>query len=228
LVDDEPLLLEIFGAWLGRKGPGRLRTALNGEAALAALAVERFDILITDVRMPIMDGIMLVRSLAKAGLSMPVIIFVSGFSDIDVKEMYSLGAEAFLAKPLRREEFIGVLERSVAERSTLWFDALPVTPRQSLTLHVARIDEGPEGLFCLGRGGFSVHAPKPLSLGKMSFQISFEANDHKLIGEGFVRWYSRANQTAGVEFSYLDPSCRSWIVDLIVDSKPRSFIPDCC
>jgi CheY-like chemotaxis protein len=222
------LLLEIFGAWLGRTGTGKLRTALNGEQALAALALEPFDILITDVRMPVMDGIMLVRSLAKAGFSMPVIIFVSGFGDIDVKEMYSLGAEAFLSKPVRRDELIGILERSVAERSVLWSEALPTTPRQSLTLEVEQIDMGPVGPFCLGRGGFSIQTSKPLSLGKVSFQINFKLLDRDLIGQGFVRWYSRASQTAGVEFTYLDVSCHSWVVERIADIKPRSFIPDCC
>lgn len=228
MVDDEPLLLKIFGDWLGRTGKGRLRTALNGEEALAAMAVEPFDILITDVRMPVMDGIMMVRSLAKAGLSMPVIIFVTGFGDIDMKEMYSLGAEAFLAKPVRREELVGVLERSVAERSTLWSEASSTTPRQSLALQVEHVDIGPDAPFCLGRGGFSIRAPKLLSLGKISFGITFKLHNRHMIGEGFVRWYSRANQTAGVELTYLDMSCRSWVVELIADAKPRSFIPDCC
>ena len=228
MVDDEPLLLQIFGAWLGRTGNGTLRTALNGQVALAVMAVEPFDILITDVRMPVMDGIMLVRSLAEAGLSLPVIIFVSGFGDIDVREMYSLGAEAFLAKPVRREELLGVLERSVAERSSLWSAASPMTPRQSLAFQVERVDIGPNAPFCLGRGGFSIRAPKPLSLGKVSFEITVKSHNRVLIGEGVVRWYSRANQTAGIEFTYLDMSCRSWIVELINDTKPRGFIPDCC
>lgn len=227
LVDDEPLLLEIFAAWLGRTGKGRLRTALNGEVALAAMAEEPFDILITDVRMPVMDGITMVRSLAKAGFSIPIIVFVSGFGDIDEKEMYSLGAEAFLAKPVRREELIGVLERSVAERSTLWSEALSTTPRQSLALLVEQIDIGPDAPFCLGRGGFSIRAPKILSLGKVSFEITLRSHNQVMIGEGFVRWYSRASQTAGVEFTYLAMSCRSWVVELIAASNPRSFIPDC-
>lgn len=227
LVDDEPLLLQIFGAWLGLTGPGRLRTALNGEAALAAMQRESFDVLITDVRMPVMDGITLVRSLAAAEISQPIIIFVSGFGDIDLKEMYSLGAESFLSKPVRRDELIDVLQRSLQDRSELWSEALPAKPRQSLQLNFPGIEAGPDAPFCLGRGGFSVRSPKPLSLGKIAFQFKFESLPWEIVGTGHVRWYSRASQTAGIEFTYLDPPCRSSVVEMISAIKPRSFIPDC-
>ena len=178
--------------------------------------------------MPIMDGVTLVRSLAKTGVSIPAVIFVSGFGDIDLKEMYSLGAEAFLSKPLRREELIEVLERSVAERSTLWTEAMPKAPRQSLEMKAQSIEEGREAAFCLGRGGFSVRSPNPLSLGKVKFRITFDLEPGEIAGEGHVRWYSRANATAGVEFTYLDAKCRSWVAEKITVTKPRAFIPDCC
>jgi len=226
-VDDEPLLLGLFGAWLRRTGAGRLHTAQNGEAALAAMKEELFDILVTDIRMPVMDGVTLVRSLAAAGISVPVIIFVSGFGDIDVREMYSLGVEAFLSKPVLRDELISVLKRAVVERSALWSEAMPTKPRQSLESHLARIDVGPDAPFCLGRGGFSVRSLKPLSLGKISFRFTFESLQWQIVGEGYVRWYSRVTQTAGIEFAYLDLTCRSSVVDIISATKPRSFIPDC-
>lgn len=227
LVDDEPLLLQIFGAWLGHTGSGKLHTAPNGEVALAKMKEQRFDVLITDVRMPVMDGVTLVRALAAAGISQPIIIFVSGFGDIDLKEMYSLGAEAFLTKPVQRDELVGVLERSLAERSALWVETLPTHPRQSLELDLTHIDVGSGAPFCLGRGGFSVRSPKPLSLGRIAFRFRFEAVPWEMVGAGYVRWYSRASQTAGIEFSYLDHSCRSSVVELIAEGKPRSFIPDC-
>jgi CheY-like chemotaxis protein len=228
LVDDEPILLQIFGAWLGLSGTGDLRTALNGEIALAALKEEPCDILITDVRMPVMDGITLVRSLHETGVCLPIIIFVSGFGDIDEREMYSLGAEAFLLKPIRREYLIEVLERGVSDRSVLWSERMSANPRQSLELSVERMDVGPNALFCLGRGGFSVRSPKPLSLGKIAFRCTFESHQREMVGEGHVRWYSRIDQAAGIEFTFLDNSCRSWITGIIDKTKPRSFIPNCC
>lgn len=100
--------------------------------------------------MPVMEGSTLVRSLARTSLFMPVAIFVSGFRDIDLKEMYSLGAEAFFAKPVRRDELIGVLERCISERSTLWSDARVTTPRQSIALEGGCVDIGPDASFLSG------------------------------------------------------------------------------
>src|ERR1022692_2753340 len=106
IVDDEPALRDIFTQWIEMSGCGAVRDASNGEAALAAILAEPVDILITDVRMPVMDGITLVRRLHELGIDIPSIIFVSGFVDVDLRQMYGLGVEAFLAKPFKREELI--------------------------------------------------------------------------------------------------------------------------
>jgi CheY-like chemotaxis protein len=55
VVDDELELLEIFAAWLGRSGC-EVFTAPNGAEALKTLQTEKIDVLISDIRMPIMDA----------------------------------------------------------------------------------------------------------------------------------------------------------------------------
>lgn len=222
LVDDEPILLSIFGAWLGGLGDGNLRTASNGEEALAAITAQPVDILITDVRMPVMDGISLVRRLAEGRLTIPTIIFVSGFGDVDHKEMYSLGVEAFLAKPVRREELIDVLEKALAEREILWSSPMPTVPRQSIQLEIPGLGED---IFRLGRGGFCICQPKPLSLGKVSFRLSFTSYPREMTGEGYVRWYARIEKTAGIELAFLDADSRAWVSTAIQATKQISFIP---
>jgi CheY-like chemotaxis protein len=220
LVDDEPILLSIFGAWLGVLGDGKLRTASNGQEAHAAIVAQPVDVLITDVRMPIMDGISLVRRLAEEQLTIPTIIFVSGFGDVDHKEMYSLGVEAFLAKPVRREELIDVLGKALAERGTLWTLPMPTVPRQSIQIEVGEND------FRLGQGGFCIRYPKPLSLGKVAFRCSFTSPRRDITGEGYVRWYSKAEKSAGIEITFLDEESRVWFSNSIAAAKPLSFIPD--
>ena len=79
LVDDESELLEIFGSWLTAAGCRNLHTAENGEDALAVLKTVSIDLLVTDVRMPIIDGITLVRRLGEMEEPVPSIVFVSGF-----------------------------------------------------------------------------------------------------------------------------------------------------
>jgi CheY-like chemotaxis protein len=228
LVDDEPQLLEIFGSWLAAAGCRNLYTAANGEMAIAVLKTVSIDLLVTDVRMPIMDGITLVRQLGEMAETVPSVIFISGFGDIDQREMYGLGVEAFLAKPLLREDLITVMERALAERLSLWLTPMEVAPRQSMLIQTdlePAIEKANQDAFHLGRGGFSVRYPGSTKLGKVAFRCLSPTEEREIVGEGYVRWFSKTDQTVGIEFSFLDASCRAWLLEQIAALSPRSFIP---
>lgn len=229
VVDDEVALREMFAKWLVANGCREVRTAGDGEEALAAIMSSPVDVLITDVRMPVMDGVTLVRQLALMGRKLACIIFVSAFGDIDPREMYDLGVEAFLAKPFRLEELSAAVGHAIAERLTLWKEPLKIAPRQSVKFALEVTAGRPlEGLFRLGRGGFSAYLPEPLGLGKVAFACRFaglEPAPPELVGEGFVRWRSRANHTVGVEFAYLASPGREWVVEQLLSEEPRCFIP---
>jgi len=57
VVDDEPMLLDIFGEWLQEENCHVL-TAGDGAAALQSLRNHHVDVIVSDVRMPVMDGIL--------------------------------------------------------------------------------------------------------------------------------------------------------------------------
>ena len=221
LVDDEPLLRMIFERWITTVGCGKVCTAPEGRSALALLESTHFDLLVTDIRMPGMDGITLVRKLADLPAPAPSIIFVSGFGDIDVREMYALGVEAFLTKPSLREDLLAAMENALAARADLWLTPMPVAPRQAMLVPFKEGDG--EDMIHLGLGGFSTSYEGPLSLGKVSFQVA--GGDRELSGQGYVRWNSRAEQSVGIEFAYLDENCRAGVVERIALTSPRSFIP---
>jgi CheY-like chemotaxis protein len=226
IVDDEPQLREIFGFWLTAAGCVNLHSADDGETALAVMKSTPIDLLVTDIRMPTMDGISLVRHLAEIDIPIPSIIFVSGFADVDEREMYSLGAEAFLSKPLINEDFMAAVEKALAERSSLWIAPLRFAPRQSLVLQAEGIRERPEkDSIQLGRGGFCAHYTGFLKLASIAFRCSFPEGDHEIAGHGYVRWQSKTNQTIGVEFAFLEEPSRSWLIEKITASNFRSFIP---
>jgi hypothetical protein len=69
-------------------------------AALEALAASRFDVVVTDVRMPRLDGIRLVQRLHESATYTPVVIFVSGFVDLPIPDALDLGVEAVCTLPL--------------------------------------------------------------------------------------------------------------------------------
>ena len=225
-VDDEPILLELFENWLRMIGCDKVFTAANGKDALSLLQLESFDLLVSDVRMPVMDGITLVRCLSEVAKPLPSIIFVSGFSDFDRREMYALGVEAFLIKPFDRAELLSRMEKAVAERSTLWNTEMDSTPLQSLFIKANRMDKTASlNTIGLGRGGFSIYAPEPLSPGKATFRLVLAEYAIEIAGQGYVRWSSQTDRKAGVELAFLNPECHALLAGAIASACPRSFIP---
>ena len=123
IADDEPGLLRIFRAWFEREGC-RVLTAENGMEALELASNHHVDVLVSDIRMPILDGIELARRLNATSKYLPKIIFISGFTDLSERHACDLGAEAVLAKPVRRAELISAVDRSLMEFDERWRQAL--------------------------------------------------------------------------------------------------------
>ncbi|MBQ4899704.1 response regulator transcription factor [Paenibacillus sp. Marseille-P2973] len=111
LVDDEPFIIEglydiVDWAQLGMEIVGQ---AENGKAALQALHEKPVDILITDISMPEMTGLQLIREARKFKPALKVIV-LSGYDEFAyLKEGMALGIENYLLKPINLEEFRGTL-----------------------------------------------------------------------------------------------------------------------
>ena len=85
--------------------------APDGEIALPMIADEKPDVVITDIRMPFMDGLALSRAIHR---TMPWIhiVILSGYSDFEyAKQAISLGVEDYLLKPVTVDELSAVLKR---------------------------------------------------------------------------------------------------------------------
>jgi CheY-like chemotaxis protein len=226
-VDDEPSLLDIFSQWfIGEAKTHLISTAANGQEALEMMQENTYDLLITDVNMPRMDGPTLVRHLGQPGKAIPAIILVSGFGNVDERELYGLGVEAFLAKPVPRGILIRAAECALADRSSLWLERLEKTPRQSISIEaLAYSQSAHDGGIVLGRGGFSAPYTLPVAPGRVNFDCHLSVDGSKIAGEGFVRWRSKEEGTIGVEIAFLEESCRAATAERITNENPRAFIP---
>lgn len=100
VVDDEVLIAEFLSEVLALEG-AEVSVARDGRQALdLILATEsRFDLIVSDVRMPQLNGIQLLETLRKDLKNPPAFIFVSGFSDLSLNEAKALGALAVMQKP---------------------------------------------------------------------------------------------------------------------------------
>lgn len=116
IADDSRTELDVLLFLIEKNSlPLETATASNGEEALALLRRESFDLLITDIRMPFLDGL----SLAKEAVRMyPYIKIVisSGYQDFSyAKTAISLGVKEYLLKPVNPEEFTDLILQLVRQ-----------------------------------------------------------------------------------------------------------------
>ena len=126
LVDDDPDLLKLISLRLTSAGY-RVRTADSGETALAALAIARPAAVITDMRMPGIDGLQLFDAIHRQHPALPVIILTAHGTIPDAVSATQRGVFAFLTKPFDSQELL----QKVANAVRLTGDAAEPTRQAS-------------------------------------------------------------------------------------------------
>ncbi|MFP4979394.1 response regulator [Paenibacillus sp. CN-4] len=121
IVDDEKNIRYGLQTMIEREYPGvySISTAGNGQEALEGFLEERADLIITDIRMPVMDGIQLIEQIAahRNGGTGPEVIILSGYDDFEyAKSAIRYRVKDYLLKPIRRDELFGALESIARER----------------------------------------------------------------------------------------------------------------
>jgi response regulator RpfG family c-di-GMP phosphodiesterase len=128
-VDDEAVVLRVMTRLL--EGVGATVTATSGPLeALAAFAADRFDLIVTDVRMPRMDGHAFLAEVRALDPEVPVIVATGHASLESAIRALREGATGMLMKPFTGQEFLAEI-RAALERSRIRHDALQyrfVTP----------------------------------------------------------------------------------------------------
>lgn len=109
--DDEDIRFLVSRYRLWKQGQFRIAgTAGNGREALEKLAIFRYDLVITDIRMPVMDGLELCRHIRGQGYD-AVVVLASTYSDFAyAKEGMRLGAVEYIEKPYSEEKLAEALK----------------------------------------------------------------------------------------------------------------------
>jgi EAL domain-containing protein (putative c-di-GMP-specific phosphodiesterase class I)/ActR/RegA family two-component response regulator len=109
LADDEEAILRALARTLVRVGY-EVETAPNGAVAIQKLSTSKFDVLVSDISMPEMGGIDLLRAARKQDLDMPVLI-MTGTPDVGTAILaIEFGALRYLVKPVAPAELLSVVE----------------------------------------------------------------------------------------------------------------------
>ncbi|MGO4110175.1 response regulator transcription factor [Paenibacillus sp. YAF4_2] len=160
--DSKPILRNIKALLESSELPIQIvATAYNGEEALDYMKKQPVDILITDIRMPKLDGLGLIEQAKKLHSSLKVVL-ISSYSDFEyTRKAINLQVFDYLLKPVERNQLIEVMERivdSIAEKLEYSLEPLKsIAPAAFLSgLRLGpQFHEQPVSLFLIGRQPFS-------------------------------------------------------------------------
>ena len=109
LIDDEPDIVRVLSMSLRADGYDVI-PAHSGAEGIEVFEKERPDIVLTDIKMPGIDGYHLLKKIKEINADTRVVL-MSGYSnDFSIREAIELGADEFIVKPFRGSDIIQVLE----------------------------------------------------------------------------------------------------------------------
>jgi two-component system, chemotaxis family, chemotaxis protein CheY len=119
IVDDSSVMRKIVERCLRQAGMdlGQVLEAPNGAEALALVSKNTFDLILSDINMPVMDGLEFVRRLKEmdTAKNVPIVMITTEGGEKSVLEALSLGANGYIRKPFTpdqvKEHVIPVLRR---------------------------------------------------------------------------------------------------------------------
>jgi len=118
IVEDSPTMRQLLAFSLRRLKDCRIIEAVDGVDALKKLTTEQVDLVITDINMPMMDGLKLITVIRGDARmkSLPIIIVTTEGAEEDRKRGLALGADAYIPKPIQPSDLLkavgSLLERA--------------------------------------------------------------------------------------------------------------------
>ncbi|WP_068620883.1 response regulator [Paenibacillus tuaregi] len=187
IVDDEKNIRQGLQVMIERQYPGKyeIRTAIHGQEALDMHRQQPAHIILTDIRMPGMDGFQLMEQLSQEETGeRPTLVILSGYDEFEyAKTAIRYQVVEYLLKPIRREELYAVLERIEEESQSR------IRIKQQLAESEKFRRELRSSRLQLLLGGGELSAPELTAIGQ---QIGFP--DYKLPFQVVVLTYIREDE----------------------------------
>lgn len=228
IVDDESDVCHSIASYFEIFGY-ETHTCYSGTEALELVNREKFHLVITDLRMPSVSGIEVLKAIKTKDRHYPKVYAISGYTDFSLEEIYSQGADGFLAKPFDSRGMLEAIRKATLPLGEIWKRRPSVEPNHEVMVqgHLSN------NQIVLGRGGFAVgHDPSPWEVGdliRLQIQI-MEPSIPNLRGAGTVRWKRNhprieGQEMSGIEIVYLEDTCRDHFAKWLSQSDELSFIP---
>ncbi|MCP4600611.1 MAG: response regulator [Proteobacteria bacterium] len=113
IVEDSPMMRQLLVFALSRVKNLSVVEADDGVDALKKLAAGRFDIILVDINMPIMDGLKLVKRIRTDSVhkDVPVMIVTTEGAEEDRQRALQLGANAYITKPIQAPQVVSEVKQ---------------------------------------------------------------------------------------------------------------------
>ncbi len=112
VVEDEPEIQKLIAMGLEELG-AKILSAFNGKQALEILRNNEIDAILSDIRMPQMDGIQLLKEIRALEIEIPFVVLTGNGDKECAVEALRLGALDFIDKPFNEEELVEVMGKAV-------------------------------------------------------------------------------------------------------------------
>jgi two-component system chemotaxis response regulator CheY len=108
VVEDSPMMRQLLVFALSRMKQLKVTEADDGVDGLRKLATNKFDIVLTDINMPIMDGLKLVKRIRTDAVhkDVPIVVITTESAEEDRQRALALGANAYITKPIQAPQVI--------------------------------------------------------------------------------------------------------------------------
>ena len=148
IVDDEPNLRKILSAQLSRDGYDAM-TAEDGEQGLALLADHHIDLVITDLKMPKVDGMMLLKRALALDPELPIVVITAHGTIDTAVEALKLGAFDFVTKPFDKDEVRQIVAKALRTRELSGADATAAPSGQGVRFGIIGASPGIADLYAV-------------------------------------------------------------------------------
>ncbi len=223
VVEDELVLREIEAEWLEEQG-FQVLLARDGDEALRMAQANSPDVIVTDMRMPVMDGLTFLKRLSEVLGRTPPAILVTGFNGKDLRDAYDVGVEVSLGKPFTDLQLLAAVKQLRTPPQERWILREPAKPPQSLYARFASPEAAhDQGALAFGTGGFCLRTQEPLRTGPVRFALEFE--ETRIAGLGAIHWVAPDEEQVGVEILGLEPDTLALARNLTTGASARGFIP---
>ncbi|WP_134699386.1 response regulator [Ammoniphilus sp. YIM 78166] len=195
LVDDEPITLQglkkTLESWA--KGTYEILTAHDGEEAMEVCKQQMVHLLITDISMPEMTGLEMLKALKQSTASFPVVIIISAYSEFKyAKEAIEIGVVNYLLKPIKKDKLIEEVEKALEiEEKRHRFNLIEKVVDERLVRFKA--EEASEGPLKKAVDYIEKHIHQPLTLKEV-------ANHVHLNPSYFSVWFKEQTQITFSEY----------------------------